>query len=144
MYRYYFFVKANVRAQFSHSRFTLLRCLAAYTHLDVVCVGLQRYPKLLGELDREFRRVAPPELLAGARAASVVDDIRTFYFQQRPVDLRNIDSLIDVSSGCETQAPLETSNVDMGFQSRISSNKCKFSVGMYSHYHLKRIIIETR
>ncbi|XP_073950365.1 carboxylic ester hydrolase-like [Choristoneura fumiferana] len=57
---------------------------------------LQRYPKLLSELDREFRRVAPPELLAGAHAAAVVDDIRHFYFQQRPVDLRNIDSLIDL------------------------------------------------
>lgn len=94
--------------------FSRLRCLPWCCLL-----GLQRYPKLLGELDREFRRVAPPELLAGARAASAVDDIRTFYFQQRPVDLRNIDSLIDVSSGCETQAPLGTSYVDMGFQSRI-------------------------
>ncbi|XP_049877694.1 venom carboxylesterase-6-like isoform X2 [Pectinophora gossypiella] len=59
---------------------------------------LQRYPKLLSELDREFRRVVPPELQAGdeVRTRSIADHIRAFYFQQRPVDMRNIDSLIDL------------------------------------------------
>ncbi|KAG7297938.1 hypothetical protein JYU34_018693 [Plutella xylostella] len=60
---------------------------------------LQRYPKLLSELDREFRRVVPPELLAGADetlASNVTDLVRSFYFQDRPVDTRNLDSLIDL------------------------------------------------
>lgn len=61
--------------------------------------GLQRYPKLLSELEHEFRRVVPPELLSSDEevANKVTDYIRAFYFQQRPVDMRNIDSLIDVS-----------------------------------------------
>ncbi|XP_063539334.1 venom carboxylesterase-6 [Cydia strobilella] len=68
---------------------------------------LQRYPKLLGELDREFRRVVPPELLRDpARALSVVDGIRAFYFQQRPVDVRNIDSLIDLFTDVMFLRPL--------------------------------------
>ncbi|KAI5643066.1 carboxylesterase family domain-containing protein [Phthorimaea operculella] len=66
-------------------------------HFVATPVRLQRYPKLLTELDREFRRVVPPELLTGDEAQNrrVADHIRAFYFQQRPVDIRNIDSLID-------------------------------------------------
>lgn len=62
--------------------------------------GLQRYPKLLSELEQEFMRVVPPELTTRdeVRARRVADHIRAFYFQQRPVDLHNIDSLIDVSN----------------------------------------------
>lgn len=60
--------------------------------------GLQRYPKLLTELDQEFRRVMPPELLQlnETLTQKIAESIRAFYFQQNPVDLRNIDSLIDV------------------------------------------------
>ncbi|CAH2233686.1 venom carboxylesterase-6 [Pararge aegeria] len=59
---------------------------------------LQRYPKLLSELDHEFKRVVPPELtsLDEERARKVADHIRAFYFQQRPVDIHTIDSLIDL------------------------------------------------
>ncbi|XP_047536605.1 esterase E4-like [Vanessa atalanta] len=59
---------------------------------------LQRYPKLLSELDHEFKRVVPPELTSSdeERSIKVMDHIRAFYFQQRPVDVRNIDSLIDL------------------------------------------------
>ncbi|XP_026315216.1 venom carboxylesterase-6-like [Hyposmocoma kahamanoa] len=59
---------------------------------------LQRYPKLLSELDREFRRVVPPQLLNDdeERTRKITEHIRAFYFQQRPVDMRNIDSLIDL------------------------------------------------
>lgn len=60
--------------------------------------GLQRYPKLLSELESEFRRVVPPELITSdeERSKKVADHIRTFYFQQRKIDIRSIDSLIDV------------------------------------------------
>lgn len=60
---------------------------------------MQRDPKLVSELDREFRRVVPPELLSGDEELTkkITNAIRAFYFQQRPVDTRNIDSLIDVS-----------------------------------------------
>lgn len=59
---------------------------------------MQRDPKLVQELAREFRRAVPPELLSAdaERTANITDAIRSFYFQQRPVDIRNIDSLIDV------------------------------------------------
>ncbi|XP_045537697.1 venom carboxylesterase-6 [Papilio machaon] len=59
---------------------------------------LQRYPKLLSELEHEFRRVVPPELISSdeKRTDKVADHIRAFYFQQRPVDARNINSLIDL------------------------------------------------
>ncbi|CAH0728291.1 unnamed protein product, partial [Brenthis ino] len=59
---------------------------------------LQRYPKLLSELEHEFRRVVPPELISSdeERSNKITDQIRAFYFQQRPVDMRNIDSLIDL------------------------------------------------
>lgn len=59
---------------------------------------LQRYPKLLSELDQKFRRVVPPELLGDNETITnkIAESIRTFYFQQRAVDLRNIDSLIDL------------------------------------------------
>lgn len=59
---------------------------------------LQRYPKLLVELDQEFKRVVPPELLQQNVTLNqkITDVIRAFYFQQRPVDVRNIDSLIDL------------------------------------------------
>ncbi|KAJ2953331.1 hypothetical protein O0L34_g919 [Tuta absoluta] len=69
---------------------------------------LQRYPKLLTELDREFRRVVPPELLTGDEAQNrrVADHIRAFYFQQRPVDIRNIDSLIDLFTDVMFLRPL--------------------------------------
>ncbi|XP_038206794.1 venom carboxylesterase-6-like [Zerene cesonia] len=59
---------------------------------------LQRYPKLLSELEHEFTRVVPPELASTdeERLEKVAEHIRAFYFQQRPVDIRNIDSLIDL------------------------------------------------
>ncbi|CAH2094603.1 unnamed protein product [Euphydryas editha] len=59
---------------------------------------LQRYPKLLSELDHEFKRVVPPELISSDDELSrrIIEHIRAFYFQQRPVDIRNIDSLIDL------------------------------------------------
>ncbi|OWR46748.1 alpha-esterase [Danaus plexippus plexippus] len=59
---------------------------------------LQRYPKLLSELESEFRRVVPPELITSdeERSKKVADHIRTFYFQQRKIDIRSIDSLIDL------------------------------------------------
>lgn len=61
--------------------------------------GLQRYPKLLSELNHEFNRVVPPELMSSDEELTrkLTEYIRAFYFQQRPVDIRNIDSLIDVS-----------------------------------------------
>ncbi|XP_068619235.1 carboxylic ester hydrolase [Battus philenor] len=59
---------------------------------------LQRYPKLLNELENEFRRVVPPELLSTdeKRTEKIANHIKAFYFQQRPVDARNIDNLIDL------------------------------------------------
>lgn len=68
-------------------------------NIQYISTGLQRYPKLLSELEHEFRRVVPPELISSDEEISnkVTDFIRAFYFQQRPVDMRNIDSLIDVS-----------------------------------------------
>ncbi|CAH0690199.1 unnamed protein product [Spodoptera exigua] len=59
---------------------------------------LQRYPKLLSELEQEFRRVVPPELLGhnDTIVDKISDSIRAFYFQQKPIDNRNIDSLIDL------------------------------------------------
>lgn len=65
----------------------------------IVSLGLQRQPKLLNELDTEFQRVIPPELTTGGpeTVTKIVNQVRAFYFQQRPVDMRNIDSLIDVS-----------------------------------------------
>ncbi|XP_072929862.1 carboxylic ester hydrolase [Epargyreus clarus] len=59
---------------------------------------LQRYPKLLNELELEFRRVVPPELQSAdeERTRKVAEHIRAFYFQQRPIDIRNVDSLIDL------------------------------------------------
>ncbi|KPI92286.1 Venom carboxylesterase-6 [Papilio xuthus] len=59
---------------------------------------LQRYPKLLSELEHEFRRVVPPELISSDEKLTnkVADHIKAFYFQQRPVDTRNINSLIDL------------------------------------------------
>ncbi|RVE50094.1 hypothetical protein evm_005300, partial [Chilo suppressalis] len=59
---------------------------------------LQRDPKLLSELEREFRRVVPPELLTDneEQNRNITEAIRTFYFQHRPVDVRNINSLIDL------------------------------------------------
>ncbi|XP_013135434.1 PREDICTED: bile salt-activated lipase-like [Papilio polytes] len=59
---------------------------------------LQRYPKLLSELEHEFRRVVPPELISSdeKRTDKVAEHIKAFYFQQRPVDTRNINSLIDL------------------------------------------------
>ncbi|CAF4911383.1 unnamed protein product [Pieris macdunnoughi] len=59
---------------------------------------LQRYPKLLNEIDNEFQRVIPPKLSTGGpeAVAKIVNQVRAFYFQQRPVDMRNIDSLIDL------------------------------------------------
>lgn len=61
--------------------------------------GLQRYPKLLSELEQEFRRVVPPALLGhnDTFTDKISDAIRAFYFQQKPIENRNIDSLIDVS-----------------------------------------------
>ncbi|KAF9413122.1 hypothetical protein HW555_008564 [Spodoptera exigua] len=57
-----------------------------------------RYPKLLSELEQEFRRVVPPELLGhnDTIVDKISDSIRAFYFQQKPIDNRNIDSLIDL------------------------------------------------
>lgn len=65
-----------------------------------IFTGIQRYPKLLTELDQEFRRVVPPELVAGNETVTdeIADAIRAFYFQQQHVDMRHIDNLIDVSS----------------------------------------------
>ncbi|XP_075982764.1 carboxylic ester hydrolase [Anticarsia gemmatalis] len=59
---------------------------------------LQRYPKLLSELEHEFRRVVPPELLNNNETLTdkISESIRAFYFQQRAVDNRNVDSLIDL------------------------------------------------
>ncbi|XP_013183727.2 carboxylic ester hydrolase [Amyelois transitella] len=59
---------------------------------------LQRDPKLLSELDREFKRVVPPALLSPNETVTlnISETIRSFYFQHRPVDARNIDSLIDL------------------------------------------------
>ncbi|XP_041969162.1 venom carboxylesterase-6 [Aricia agestis] len=58
---------------------------------------LQRYPKLIQEIEKEFVRTVPPELRStDNRTDRIADHIRTFYFQQRPVDLHNIDSLIDM------------------------------------------------
>ncbi|PZC80786.1 hypothetical protein B5X24_HaOG200160 [Helicoverpa armigera] len=59
---------------------------------------LQRYPKLLSELEHEFRRVVPPELQGhnDTLTDKISDSIRAFYFQQRPIENRNIDSLIDL------------------------------------------------
>lgn len=61
-------------------------------------LGLQRYPKLLSELEHEFRRVVPPELLGhnDTIVDKISDAIRAFYFQQKPIENRNIDNLIDV------------------------------------------------
>ncbi|XP_030024687.2 venom carboxylesterase-6 [Manduca sexta] len=59
---------------------------------------LQRYPKLLAQLEHEFKRVVPPELRQedDQLTQKITEAIRAFYFQQRPVDIRNIDSLIDL------------------------------------------------
>ncbi|VVC91510.1 unnamed protein product [Leptidea sinapis] len=58
---------------------------------------LQRYPKLLSEIEQEFSRVVPPELAGSAEQRErVAEHIRLFYFQQRPVDMRNVDNLIDM------------------------------------------------
>lgn len=59
---------------------------------------LQRYPKLLSELNRQFQRAIPVELLTSDenKTRIVTDTIRNFYFQKRPIDIRNIDSLIDL------------------------------------------------
>ncbi|CAD0203924.1 unnamed protein product [Chrysodeixis includens] len=58
---------------------------------------LQRYPKLLSEVENEFRRVVPPELVGNDSVTDKISDaIRTFYFQQRPVDTRNVNNLIDL------------------------------------------------
>ncbi|KAM3956544.1 carboxylic ester hydrolase [Aphomia sociella] len=59
---------------------------------------LQRDPKLLSELDREFERVVPPELSSHDEKTikKIAAMIRASYFQQRPVDARNINSLIDL------------------------------------------------
>lgn len=71
----------------------------SYTVDVLTFPGLQRYPKLLSELDQEFGRVVPPELMQHNDTVTqkIAESIRAFYFQQNPVDLRNIDSLIDVS-----------------------------------------------
>ncbi|XP_053613793.1 carboxylic ester hydrolase [Plodia interpunctella] len=59
---------------------------------------LQRDLKLLSELDKEFKRVVPPALLSHNETVTqkIAEAIRAFYFQHRPVDTRNIDSLIDL------------------------------------------------
>ncbi|CAG4953900.1 unnamed protein product [Parnassius apollo] len=69
---------------------------------------IQRYPKLLSELEHEFTRVIPPELLSldEQRTNKVANHIRAFYFQQRPVDARNIDSLIDLFTDVMFLRPL--------------------------------------
>ncbi|KAL0819630.1 hypothetical protein ABMA28_007707 [Loxostege sticticalis] len=69
---------------------------------------MQRDPKLVSELDREFRRVVPPELLSGDEELTkkITNAIRAFYFQQRPVDTRNIDSLIDLFTDVMFLRPL--------------------------------------
>jgi hypothetical protein len=68
--------------------------------LDIYFPGLQRDPKLLSELEREFKRVVPPALQSDNEEVvkNITEAIRAFYFQQRPVDMRNVDSLIDVST----------------------------------------------
>ncbi|KPJ18206.1 Venom carboxylesterase-6 [Papilio machaon] len=78
--------------------FELGKELGIETNSTAELLGLQRYPKLLSELEHEFRRVVPPELISSdeKRTDKVADHIRAFYFQQRPVDARNINSLIDL------------------------------------------------
>ncbi|KAF9806144.1 hypothetical protein SFRURICE_016343, partial [Spodoptera frugiperda] len=46
----------------------------------------------------EFRRVVPPELLGhnDTIVDKISDAIRAFYFQQKPIENRNIDNLIDL------------------------------------------------
>ncbi|XP_028159051.1 venom carboxylesterase-6 [Ostrinia furnacalis] len=69
---------------------------------------MQRDPKLLSELDREFQRVVPPELFSAdpELTSNVTAAIRAFYFQQRPVDTRNVDSLIDLFTDVMFLRPL--------------------------------------
>ncbi|CAK1583667.1 unnamed protein product [Parnassius mnemosyne] len=69
---------------------------------------LQRYPKLLSELEHEFTRVIPPELLSldEERTNKVANHIKAFYFQQHPVDARNINSLIDLFTDVMFLRPL--------------------------------------
>ncbi|XP_026760793.1 carboxylic ester hydrolase-like [Galleria mellonella] len=69
---------------------------------------LQRDPKLLSELDREFERVVPPELSSHDEKTvkKIAAMIRASYFQHRPVDMHNINSLIDLFTDIMFLRPL--------------------------------------